>query len=421
MVSKAKGYRSSEPHRDIHFLHGQLPRAPSGAKLKSISFRTCPSKLELTLLHDAGVDDSSVDEYGVPGRLWLDVSTPGLPSRVMRLTTGTDGLRHLIEKYGFLDSEGCMHHREGVCRYMKQAEGRAGAPDFVPSEHRSLAGVPQFYPRSGVCWYASLCVNAFLNPKVRSLFQNALPAKYRPLCERCLYSRDDAEALRKALWFDYGVGDDVTKPPQEDGCNGFLELSLLCAKVCVPMLRFSFDGKKLQEMKPTVSKGRTTARCGKVDARRPHLLGLRYPDWTTAKAIPRRLEKNGVRYRLVGVFMGSRACGHQIGLGVPTGDWRSIVLTDADLHKRGVGPTFVHFSGAQWVADFPKALSALIHITKYGMGGTKACSLSPLNVDNSVYLPFAPDSEEGRATAVDMVYLSDHCEQPSDAAPRRGR
>ena len=82
------------------------------------------------------------------------------------------------------------------------------------------------------------------------------------------------------------------------------------------------------------------------------------------------------------------------------------MLTDADLHKMDIGPTFVRFAGPKWVDEFPTALSTIIHVTKYGFGGTKACSLSPKNVDNASLRTYAPDSVSGRATAVDVLYVT---------------
>ena len=64
-----------------------------------------------------------------------------------------------------------------------------------------------------MCWYATLCWVTFANPEVNRYVQSFLPPEYAPLCERCLYSRDVAETLRKKLWYEYTVGDNVDSSP----------------------------------------------------------------------------------------------------------------------------------------------------------------------------------------------------------------
>ena len=115
-----------------------------------------------------------------------------------------------------------------------------------------------------------------------------------------------------------------------------------------------------------------------------HFLVLRYQDNDHHKKHPlhRRLTVGGVRYRLVGLYMGQQKCGHQIGIACPTGRWRDWSISDADLHKDGIGPIHIHFDGPQWRTKWWDAWEELVHVTKYGMNRSEFCNLSPHNPPN---------------------------------------
>ena len=360
-----------------------LPQAPPGTRLARIRFKTCPgSDLVLQVVHDV---DGTLDSFGVPRDAWWRVRCKGLPDRTMRLHRGTHALRELLKRYGFQDARGCIHHRDAVAEY--DPSGRAlkapAALRAVPSHLQNALGVPQFYPESGVCWYASLCWSSFANPQVRDFLTSFMPRDMANLCQTCLGDRDKAEALRKRLWYDLAVGDNVEDPPRLDGRNGFTEFSVLCAKLGVPMLRFREEGGTLVPLSPELEdrKGRFVTLKGPKNLHDPHLLVLRYNDGDHHKKHPivRRILHRGHRYRLVGSYMGSRKCGHQIGTCCPTGHWRDWSITDADLHKDGIGPIFLRFEGDEWKDRWWDGWRELVHVTKFGRNHETFCSLSPHN------------------------------------------
>ena len=382
-----------------------LPDAPAGMRLRSLRFRSCPgSKLEIFVAVD---NDATMDRHGVAADSWWVVRCPDLPDRVVRLFRGSHSLGTLLRRYGFSDATGCVHHRDATAYHAPKS---AALPDFdlkVPATLRDATGVPQFYPNSGVCWYAALCTT-LANGALRNMMMSHLPEDLKPLCDKCLHSREAAEAFRKRLWYDYAVGDNVEDPPEWDGRNGFSEFSVLCAKLGIPIIRFQEHGGKMEPMDGRLTdrrRGRVTLSKPKT-LDQPHLLVLRYQDGDHHNRFPilRRIEYHKQRYRLVGLYMGQRKCGHQIGACSPSGDWREWMLGDADLHKDHIGPIFVRFDDAKWRQDWWKAWRELVHVTKFGAGNSEFCSLSPHNEDNRRLDRYRAVG----SNSIDVLYTPDH-------------
>ena len=402
---------------------GRLPGAPQGMRVVSVRFLTCPSTSLALRLHGV-VGDANVDARGMSANSWWTVRCTGLPDRHIRLYKGSHSLSELLRRYAFQDANGCVNPRRVTVAYdAASATRNRDAPACVAPHLRDATGIPQFYPRSGVCWFATMCGTAFMNKQVRDIILAHLPAEdadIRDAGTRCHHDRDAAEVLRKRLWYKYGVGDDVDEPPEKDGKNGFAEFALLAAKLGIPLVRYKDKRGTLERMDPRVYPDRDEGDKRPVrlsqDVSKPHLLVLRYRDGNHQKRHPveRRVHVKGKRYRLVGVYMGQMKCGHQIGLTSPTGEWRDGVIVDADLHKDGISPVFVRFEGDKWVHGWWKAWRDLVHITKYGMGNSEFCNLSPWNPDNRSLDVF--QDADGRASApapstrngtnsLDLVYV----------------
>ena len=135
------------------------------------------------------------------------------------------------------------------------------------------------------------------------------------------------------------LGDNVEDPPHMDGRNGFSEFSTLCAKLNIPMIRLSEEDGCLKQMDTRVRDraGSTSRLSCKTSCK--HILVIRFVDGNHSDQFPvwRRIEYNGKRYRLVGIYMGQRKCGHQIGLPRRPSRGYDWSITDADLHKDGIG------------------------------------------------------------------------------------
>ena len=334
------------------------------------------------------------------------VSCAGLPDRTLRLFDGARSLASLLQRYGFQDASGCVNHRDAVGHYEDAGAPLPAATLAVPDHLREARGVPQFYPRSGVCWFAALCTTAFGNAGLGRWLCAHMPPELRALAERSLHSREDAEAFRRALWHTYRVGDNVEDPPEMDGRNGFTEFSVLCAKLKVPLLRFEERGGRMVAMGETLhDRDGRSVRAPQPDPAKDHLLVLRYIDGDHRKhPLLRRMMYGGRRYRLLGAYMGQRKCGHQIGMSCPTDDWRDWTLGDADLHKDGIGPIHIRFVGDEWKGDrWWEAWRELVHVTKFGAGRSEFCSLSPHNERNDALDRYRGARKTG-SNSIDAVY-----------------
>ena len=359
-----------------------MPSAEQGKRLVRIRYTTCPGS-DLTLFLGRCAPDVPVDGHGVVADGWWVVRCSGLPDRVMRLSQGSHSLRNLLRRYGFLDAKGCVHHREAIAEY----EASSKKPPtydidrIVPKRLQNATGVPQFTPNSGVCWFASLCWTSFSNANVSRWLRSFMPSELSECALRSLHSRDEAEAFRKKLWYEYAVGDNVEDPPELDGRNGFSEFTVACAKLGIPLLRYELNGSKLTPMCAEVSdRKKKRVKCPSVQKEKPHLLALRYEDVDHHKRFPilRRIVHEGRRYKLLGLYKGHRKCGHQIAACSHTGQWRDWSLGDADLHKSGIGPIYLKFEGDEWKSEdkWWKAWDELVHVTKFGANYKEFCNLS---------------------------------------------
>lgn len=401
-------------------LHG-LPSCPIGLRLLKITFSTCPGQsLEVRVVKD--VDGEVDSQYGVPRDSWWSIDTPNLPTRVVRLFWGAHSLQEFIKRYGFLDASGCIHHRDATA-WFTNAQVELEPFDLeqcVPKHLMNATGVPQFMPNSGVCWYAALCC-VFFGPKdVRDWVTSFMPPRMKHLCEQSLFDREAALALRRMWWYDYQIGDDVDLPPEMDGRNGFSEWSVLCAKLQIPLLRYSFESGHLRPMNMHLRdrKGKSvTAKLPNCSNKhfQKHFLALRYIDGDHHERHPilRRVVMNNIRYIFVGCASGNRKCGHQIGW-CATDSWRRVMAGDADLHKDGIGPLFICFGGKRWREEWWKGCREMLHVAKFGAGRREFCNLSPHNEKDKLLDAYrgemkTTDEKKGEPgkNCLDLIYISD--------------
>lgn len=393
-----------------------LPPTPSGHRLSKIKYATCPGSdlvLQLTCVNG----DDKCDPCGMSEDSWWCVRCCDLPDRHLRLYNGTQSMRGLLRRYGFMDGTGCVNHKKVVATYKETDSAKRCAPPKISPHLKEATGIPQFYPRSGVCWFAALCTISFADPKVREFLKSHFPPQLQGLCDTCLFRREDAQKLRNVLWTDYSIGDNIEDRPENDGCNGFSEFTLMCAKMSIPLLRYREVRGRFTGMPPDLSDKRgAPVRILPPSTKRPHLLVIRFQDGDHSRfPLLRRILVNGVRYRWVGCYAGQRKCGHQIGIASADGCWRHLIIGDADLHKDGVGPVHINFEGDKWrnKKAWWGALEYLVHVTKFGPDLSEFCNLSPHN---------RPDDELDKyrgqkrgKNSIDMLYFSDHTGSHGDS------
>ncbi len=388
---------------------GRLPRCPPDSRVASVHFETCPGTTFRMRLHGV-VDARGVDDTGMSENSWWVLECSGLPVRAIRLYRGSRSMSELLRRYGFQEQGGCVNHKRARLTYAPQSAcGERGPPSWIPASVVNSPGIPQFYPTSGVCWFASMCGISFMNADVRRILETHVADEdlRRSFCN-CNFDRNTAEHLRKRLWYEYAVGDNVDNPPEMDGRNGFAEFSAMCAQFRVPMRRYRERGGHLVCMDDRVSDQRNrTHRLREPKADEPHLLALRFQDGDHTERFPvqRRVRVGTQRYRLCGFYAGQQKCGHQLGITSPTGSWRDWVIVDADLHKDGISPVFVRFEGPRWMDDWWDAWRELIHVTKYGVGASEFCNLSPWNPRNDSLDTYRGPKNVG-SNSLDLVYVS---------------
>ena len=398
---------------------GRLPIAPRGKRLTRVTFETCPGTTFRIDLHSV-IGDAGVDDRGMSRNSWWLMECTDMPKRATRLYMGTRSMSELLRRYGFQDSSGCVNHKRTQLSY-GDAPPAQGPPSWIPTNVRDSPGIPQFYPTSGVCWFAAMCGTSFMNDDVRRLLETHFPDEdLRKSFGGCNFDRDVAQHLRKRLWYEYAVGDNVENPPEMDGRNGFAEFSVLCAQGNVPMRRYrERDGHLVRMDNRIVDQRGRTHRVREPKRDEKHLLALRFQDGdhTSRFPIQRRVRIDDNLYRLIGFYAGQKKCGHQLGILCPTGSWRDWVIVDADLHKDGISPVFVRFDGPQWLERWWEAWRHIIHVTKFGAGTSEFCNLSPWNPNNDSLEHYRGTPRPG-TNSLDVLYMS--IGRQGAAAPYRG-
>lgn len=396
--------------------NGELPTCPAGTRLRMLTFRTCrEGSLQIVLvvlngpLHSfRGITDL-FDEHGLASDSWWVVRSTGLPDRAMRITTGKRGMSNLIRRYGFLDATGCVNHKQVCAHYEHQTTPLAPFQLQVPSHLIDAKGVPQFFPNSGICWFASCCTVMFSDPNVTAQLRPFFPPDLLALGQKSLHSRECAKEFRDRCWKDYAVGDNIENPPEMDGKNGFTEFSLLCAKLNIPLLRYREHSGRFEPMGATLRDHSGNSVNVTVPATLDdfHFLAFRFTDGDHTKyPLYRRLVFQNRRYKLVGWWAGQKKCGHQIGVASSNGSWNDMIIGDADMHKDGIGPVFIHFDRSATEDEWWKAWKDLVYVTKFGPGTREFCNLSPWNqADNSLdRYRGSPKANVGQCS-IDVLYV----------------
>lgn len=385
---------------------GRLPPSPQETRLSVISFETCPGTTFCIRLHSVE-SPQTIDRMGMSENSWWVLESNDMPFRAMRLYKGSHSMQELLRRYGFQDGSGCVNHKRARLTYERVPKLQHGPPSWIPQHVVKCTGIPQFYHRSGVCWFAAMCGTSFIYDDIRSIIESKVSDRELIQSIReCHNDRNKAEHLRKRLWYEYAVGDNVENPPEMDGRNGFAEFCTLCAKLGVPMRRYRERSGKLVRMDDRVTDQKNrTHKLRLPKKNESHILALRFQDGDHTKRFPiqRRLCIGSQQYKLYAFYAGQKKCGHQMGVVSPTGKWRDWMIVDADLHKDGISPIFVRFEGPQWVDRWWGAWRDVMHVTKYG--GGEFCNLSPWNPSNTSLDHYRGVSTSG-TNSLDVMYVS---------------
>lgn len=355
--------------------------------------------------------ETSMQIFEYKGEKWWRMRAPGQPDRWFRLYNQT-ALKMLIDHYGFMDGSGCVNKNNGTV----QNSGMHGVReintlDGLSDEQRRVTGVPQRVRNSGLCWYCAMCFVLFFCAQMRDMVVSKAPTALKRLCEQVLVDKQRAEALRKHLYDVYALGDRPGQPPEEDGQNGFTQMSILIANLGIPMIRL-FAPSMYELTDPVVNQRGEKVQL-RTDPRPEETCLLAVRCFRTKWRPKRRFVYNGRRYKLISMLIGSEHCGHQIA--ASTCDMRICrwALSDSDMSQHGIGPIFWSISQEpretrdafkkRWV----RMWDTMIPVTIFGRN--QMCDLNPVNRATHELEKYARTLNENSAPGVvntDYIYMS---------------
>ena len=372
-------------------------------------FETCKeNKLYLKVVK---VLDDKIENGFVKNAWWI-IQTPNLPNRYVNLYRGKKSVERLLQNYGFSDVTGCVHYNRGkvytvdkLCE-IKQCEVN------VPRDCLNVIGIPQRLENSGICWYAATCFAFFYCKQLREFITSKIKDKELvSYCNRCLYSPEISEKLRRKLWFEYAFGDEIGQSPELDGQNGLSQFCILASKFDIPMLRFFVNNGSITKLKDPVYDQKKNL-CPVRDTLKfkgePHLLVIRFyrGDNHTKFKPMRRFVHGGIKYKLASMLLGSMHCGHQIGTSSYNLMWKRWAVSDSDASMFGIGP--VHFCtdiAESKIKD--KWWSYWRHMIPLTVFGSQKnfCDLSPHNRPTGEFENKPKVSDVGDLN-LDLIYVS---------------
>ena len=368
------------------------------------------------------------EEVEVESRCCVDaiwrVRVAETPTRLIRLFKGAQSLSELLNRYSLSDASGCSYSEGGakviVHNLFKNAQGAGITLPAISAEHlRSRStrrvyghrpprmassselaimrpvGMPQRTARSGVCWFGALCWAAMRPSGARRVFlHHVRDPNFREALRQCIAEPEIAEGLRRRMFYELRLGDDpVNTRPEDEGQNGFTLLSLMCARLGVPLtvlvlaekdelVTFAYpladaDKKMVDPPRPPTG------------TREPALLGVRVHrgHWRP----PHTLLHGGRTYHLQSAMIGSEFCGHQCALARSRKNVYHFY--DSDAVRLGIGP--VGFR-----SDRDELWKALQYVLPYSNNTptSKFCDFSPHN--RSPVSPLVDNLRAERAMAV---------------------
>jgi hypothetical protein len=394
-----------------------LPFSPPGARAVRYSFSTCPGSVVSLELRWTNPEEK-YDNYGLAKISWWEIvgDSKKAPKRYLKMHNGSQSMTQLLKRYGIQDGyHPCVNHKH--CSVEFSPIFRNSFPMEVPSMIEPAIGVPQFQPRSGICWFNSLCWVCVANKTMRDKLSKVVPLEIRKDFLNSIYNRGSALKFREWMWEKHDIGDDISKPPEEDGCNGMTELLALLSKLRFPVILYENDKGKLVNSHSVMHERLRECKLEKPTSETDdHILVIRFIDGNHEKFPMRRrialewMTKTGmkkIRYKLVGCFMGSAKCGHQTGL-CHINDDKVWGMSDADMNKDGIGPLYFVFDPKVFCDEtlWWKSWARTPLVTKYNHG--EFCPINPHNpADNSLDTFKLKQRRFGRVGTVscDWIYV----------------
>jgi hypothetical protein len=313
------------------------------------------------------------DENVIMDGIWR-LRVVGTPDRFMRLR-GEDALQNLLSKYTFIDKHGCAYNgdttTQGTRNLYENAEKMNSSIRAHPSSVRRLLrtqgvrriygtclprkkltlscmadvkcmGLPQREKTSGVCWYGSMLFISMFNAPIRRIILDCVMMS-RLSCARTVYrllraslkSPRAAEELRRLLFHEFRIGDDISIPPHEEGQNGMTQFAMFCKVFNVPVqILYAHKGTLIPHNGNLVSRYRQMPSPRPPRKGEPSLLFVRVVQSVWKPPDVLTYSKN--MFKVQGAFIGSEFCGHQTALA--RGSMNYWHHYDSDSVRMGIGP-----------------------------------------------------------------------------------
>lgn len=326
--------------------------------------------------------NTQIQAFTYKSETWWRISCPRMPDRWVKLTFDKS-LKHLISKFGYLDSGGCLNSRYGTFQSAALQDIQSDVTlDALNRDQRRVKGVPQRTHNSGLCWFGAFCFCVFFCRQMKEFVLSYMPRELRLLTDGVLEDLNKAEQLRKHLYNKYAFGDRPGQDPELDGQNGVSQFCVLAARLGIPVIRLM--APSLQEITdPSVydQKGERRILRSLPKEGEGSLLIVRCfrTRWTPR----RRLVREGRRYKLCAIMIGSEYCGHQIGVSTCDMHVCRWALADSDASREGIGPMFwcIERRRGESPTQFRERWRAMwdIILPATNFGRSKVCDFNPTN------------------------------------------
>ena len=328
-------------------------------------------------------DEVDKEKFCVDG-VWK-VCSPRRPPTFFRNMRGSDSFSELLHKFSWKDTRGCSFSGDSVRAAMTNMQGNAAQvgvrmevdaffhglakrrqrrrtgelPPPPPAPVRRLfdcVGMAQPSKESGLCWWGSLLFLCTFPKKMSSLLGASFrDERLESMLHRSIRSNSAAEKLRRHIFYAHGIGDDPSVAPQEEGQNGFGELSRLFG-----VLGVGHDVLSAPSLTPL------------QEADAPRFVGVRVQ--RSAWEAPLTLRHRKRTWHLCGGFLGSEYCEHQTCL-ARLGTSNLFAFYDADAVRLGVGPTFFRVEdAAKWTSNLEVCIPYSNHTEE-----SRFCEFNPSN------------------------------------------
>lgn len=283
---------------------------------------------------------------------WVAISSHDLPTRYVRISDDPASLVHLLQTYGYADKNNCVNTvpkpGDSPVLPVRHDDNFWNTVPMRDNRPEEIDGVKQRAINSGICWYAALCFVLFYSDAMRNFMLRYLPDEMHAWAKKCLTDTDAAEALRRALYHKFEIGDKPDQAPELDGQNGCQQFLALAAKLDIPVLVRDVTWGANLVPGPNAYNDVHGNRMESGSVARHYdqmLLVVRShrTAWVPNRGITVHIDNEPYYFKLMGHLVGASTCSHQVGSSAHDMGFhntRRWAHADADARSRGIYPMY---------------------------------------------------------------------------------